>query len=149
MAILFSKLSRDVKKQNEGDWVSIPELIDPDDGKIPEILVRGNTYPPFQNALSQMNARQQRRGGQPDAETMHKEFGALIAKFLLLDWRNVGEEYSRDLAEAACTNYLNPLMGYVLRAASEVSEVTLAFDGAAAKNSERSSGDSLKAKAVA
>ena len=81
MAIILSKLKRDAKRQDEGDWVSMPEMMDPETGEIPDLLVRGQTYSHFQNALSQLNARQAQRGPNAppvDARKAHRDFGLVL-----------------------------------------------------------------------
>lgn len=142
MAVKITSVRRDHKREDEGGWQSVPEMIDPDTGEIPEFLVRGNNYVPFQNSLAMMNAKQQRRGinaPQLSTDQLHKELGRIVAQHLLLDWRGIAEPYSRDLALEVCCDYTSPVQGYVLSCAREVAEVSMEFENSVSKNSGRSS----------
>lgn len=151
MAVILSKVRRDTHREDDGAWMPVPELIDPATGEVPDLLVRGNNYVPFQNALSAMNAKQARRGPNappPDAKQMHRDFGRIVAQHLLLDWRGIAEPFSRDLAEELCCRYDSPLQTYVTNCAREVAEVQMEFDSAAAKNSGRSSDEGSRPMAA-
>lgn len=129
----------------------VPELTDPVTGEMAEFLVRGNNYVPFQNALSQMSAKQARRGPNAapvSADVMHRDFGRIVAQHLLLDWRGISEPYSRELAEELCCRYDSPLQTYVTTCAREVSDIGMEFDSSAAKNSGPSSVGSLSHEAA-
>jgi hypothetical protein len=150
MALVISSLKRDHKRQDDGDWVPIPEWIDPETGEVPEFHVRGITYTHFQNALSILNAKNTQRGGQNapvEVRRAHREFGRIVAQHLLLDWRGIKEPYSRELAEDLCCNYESPVTNIVTRCANEIAEVKMEYDSAAAKNSERSSDGNSQAAA--
>lgn len=147
MAIILSKTRRDHKKQEDGDWVEVPELTDPQTGEVPAFLVRGVSYRHFQTALNAMNGRYRRRhgaDGNAPPEELQRDMGRIIAQHLLLDWRNVSEAYSRELAEELCCDPDSPVQTYILRCAQENAEISMAYDSAAEGNSARSSGRNSK-----
>jgi hypothetical protein len=147
MAILLSKVRRDATKQEDGAWVEVPELTDPQTGEVPAFLVRGVTYRHFQTALNAMNGRYRRKygaEGNAPPEVLQRDMGHLVAQHLLLDWRNVSEPYSRDLAEELCCDIDSPVQTYVLRCAQENAEIAMVYDTAAEGNSGRSSGPNSK-----
>jgi hypothetical protein len=154
MALIISKVKRDTRREDDGAWMPVPDadLIDPVTLEVPELLVRGNLYIPYQNALSAMNFRHGRRGPNAPpipADQHQKEFGKIIATHLLLDWRGISEPYSRELAEELCMSYDSPVSGWVLYCAANVAEVAKVFDSATAGNSARSSDSSLMPIAAA
>jgi hypothetical protein len=147
MAIKLSSIRRDVARETEGDWVEIPELIDPATGETPAFRVRGLGYGPFSLAVSAMRGRLQRRYGAPESipnDAFHREHGKLLAQHILLDWRGVSEPYTRDLAEEILCDPASPVQLHCIRCSSELSEVAQAFDSDAAKNSEPASAGSSK-----
>jgi hypothetical protein len=150
MAVKLGSLRRDIKKQNDGDWVPFSEYMDPKTGEIPEFLVRGFNYKPFQIARSNIIAKLTRRYGQKpiDPEESHREEGRIFAQHLLLGWRNAEPPYDRDVAEEMLCDISCGLQDMIRRCAIEVDQMEAQFTSDAAGNSVRSSGDSSKAKAA-
>jgi hypothetical protein len=151
MAVKLGSLRRDIKKQNDGDWIQVAELMDPKTGEIPEFHVRGINYSPFQMARSNLIGKLTRRYGTRPApiEETHRDEGKLMAQHLLLGWKNADPPYDPDVAEEMMCDAACGLQDIIRRCAIEISEMETQFTSDAAGNSARSSGDSSKAKAAA
>jgi hypothetical protein len=135
MSIKLTTLKRDIKRQNEGDWIPIPELTDAGTGEVPEFLVRGNNYGPYQLARQQVMQKFMRRGQVlPPPDVSHRDYGKCVAQHLLLDWRNVAEPFSRELAQELICDPASPMQDYVLRCSFEVAEVEQEFTKEASGN---------------
>jgi len=149
MAVKFASLRRDLKKQNDGDWVPLPELMDPKTSEIPEFRVRGFNYGPFQMARSALIAKLSNRRGPSDPVKTHADEGRLMAQHILLDWRGAAEPYSDRLALEMLTDYASPIQDYVRRCALEVAEVETEYTTDAEGNSAPSSVGKSRPAAVA
>lgn len=151
MAVKLGSLRRDIKKQNDGDWVQLTELMDPRTQEIPEFRVRGINYGPFQIARSNLVTKMIRRYGTRPVppEESHRDEGRLIAQHILLDWRHADPPYDSALAEEMLTDPAHPLQDYIRRCAAEVAEVEAEFTVGAMGNSVRSSDGNSKAVAAA
>ena len=137
MAVKLSSLRADTRRENDGDWVEIPEL--------PGVAlkVRGYAYGPFQNAKSQVEAKWARRSGGRDSIPSDETFkanGRLYARYLLLDWRGFDEPYEVELAEQILIDPgYRELHDYIRYATNKVSQVDAEFVEGASGNSDRSS----------
>lgn len=144
MAVKLRSLKADMRRQNDGDWVELPELAEAS-GDIPAIKVRGLNYGPYQVELSAARQRWARKHGSIDGtppEVIGRDCGRLYAKHLVLDWRGFDEPYNIDTAEEMLTS---PGDFFLLAsfAVQQVSRTEAEFVENAAKNSPRSSGGSL------
>lgn len=137
MAVKLSSLRADTRRENDGDWVEIPEL--------PGVAlkVRGFAYGPFQNAKSQIEQKWARKSGGRDSIPQEEQFkanGRLYARFLLLDWKGFDEPYDLDLAEQILTDPgYRELHDHIRYATNKVSQVDAEFVEGASGNSDRSS----------
>jgi len=137
MTVKLTSLRADTRRENDGDWVELPEL--------PGVAlkVRGFAYGPFQNAKSQIEAKWARRTGGRDAipaEEQYKANGRLYARYLLLDWRGFDETYDPELVEQLLTDLgYRELHDHIRYATNKVSQVDAEFVEAASGNSDRSS----------
>jgi len=146
MAVKLNSLRADTRRENDGDWVEIPDL--------PGVAlkVRGFAYGPFQNAKSQAEAKWARRSGGRDTvpyDEVFKTNGRLYAQYLLLDWKGFDEPYDLELAQQILADpAYRELHDHIRYATNRVSQVDAEFVEDAAGNSERSSaGKSAKAAA--
>jgi hypothetical protein len=135
MAVKFSSLASDTKKEDEGDWIEIPDL--------PEVSlkVRSFNYAPYRierDQLIQRNARKYGRKPMPPDEN-EVAFGRLYAKHILLDWKGFDIPYSADAAREALSDpAYRDLRRHVEYAAGQVGESEVEFV-------ETARGESLRA----
>jgi hypothetical protein len=124
MAVKFASLAADTKKEDEGDWIEIPDLPGV------SLKVRSFNYAPYRIArdqLIQRNARKYARKPMPPDEN-EVEFGRLYAKFILLDWKGFDLPYSQDEARAALTDTAyRDFRRHVEYAASQVAQAEVEF----------------------
>lgn len=96
----LDSLKSDVARENEGDWIDVPDL--------PGVAlkVRSTNYQPYTAGLADsVRKLSQKYGLQPiPAEEDAVETGRLYAQHLLLDWRGFDVPYSREVALAALTD---------------------------------------------
>lgn len=142
----LNSLRADLKREREGDWVSIP------DWPGVEFCVRSVHYQPFQDALRALQKRNEGRygAGKPaPSDEWATDFGTLLAEELLLGWRGVTPDYTPDDAlEMLIEEPMRVLRESVFWAAQQVGQAKIEFVKVAAKNSDRSSGGSSKAQAT-
>ena len=141
MAVKLNSLKIDTRKENDGEWVDIPSLVDPETGEMVALKVRGIGYSEYQSDLSKLRKRWVTKYGSmedvPD-RVARQELGRLYARHLLLDWRGFDPPYDPDIAEEELTSR-GELAGHVLYAANKNSQADIEYTKAAAKNSSPSS----------
>jgi hypothetical protein len=149
MAVKLNSLRADMRRQNDGDWIDIPDLPDGDGGCV-AFHVRGANYGPFQQENSLVRSRWVRRYGSVDAvppEVSGRDLAHLYSKHLLLGWRGFDLEHSHDLAEEMMREP-GEFFGHVLYAVAQVMRRETEFVETASKNSPSSSaGSSATAQA--
>lgn len=144
MAIKLTSLRADLKRENEGDWVDIPEL----PGL--RLKVRGGAYGPYQAAKSIVEGKWARRYGRNPVpvEELLRENGRLYAEFILVDWQGLddgGEPVSVEQARDILTDpAFRDLHEHIRYAMLMVSQTEAEFVEDAAKNSSASSAGGSK-----
>lgn len=108
MTVKLSSLKRDVAKEREGDLIEAEDLNKPGTKPEDKIFwnVRSINYPPFVIARDAANAKLRRKyKGDPVPEEIEaKIFGELQVEHLLLGWKGLDEEFSRDVAHELLTS---------------------------------------------
>lgn len=118
MTVKLSAFATDIKAQNDGVWVDIPE--------VPglRLRVRGVGYGPFQTEMRLVRSRLFRKypGTSPIPPELEAiENGRLYAKHLLLEWDGIEEPYAPELAMQTLTDPAMVLFrGQVAWAAEQV-----------------------------
>jgi hypothetical protein len=142
MGIKLDSLKADPVRDQEGDWIDIPDLFDPEAKKCARLKVRSLDFAPYTIArglLQQKFARKYGRRPVPP-NILTTEYGRLYADHILLDWEGFDEPYSADLARERLTDYAyRRLVGYVEYAAAQLAEDNADFGEDAAKNSAKPS----------
>lgn len=100
MSVKFSSLAADVAKEQDGDWIEIPELPGV------ELKVRSFNHAAYRVARDLLLQRMARKYGRKPApaDESEAEFGKLYAKFILLDWKGFDVEYSPEQAREALSD---------------------------------------------
>lgn len=152
MAIKLSSVRANVRRENEGDWVPIPEWPGV------ELRVRGFAYGPFQNAKSQLESKWARRNGGRDTvpfEEVYRANGRLYAEYLLLDWKGIDDdagnpiEYDDALGMQVLTDpAYRDLHDHIRYATNKLSQTEIEFVERASGNLGRSSDGSLNHEAA-
>jgi hypothetical protein len=148
MAVKLNSLRADMRRQNDGDWVEIPEL--------PGVAfkVRGINYGPYQaensTLLMAYRRRYEARGLPVPNEISNRDIARIYAKHLLLDWRGFLDDneaelpYSREVAEEML-GAPGDFFRHVLFAVTQVSNTEAEIVEDTAKNSPRPSAGSSEA----
>lgn len=95
MTVKLGSLRADLKRENDGDWVDIPDLPGV------RLKVRGAAYGPYQAAKSIVEARWARQYGTRKPVPIDislRENGRLYAEHILLGWEGFDEAYDEDRA---------------------------------------------------
>ena len=152
MAIKLTSLRADTRRENDGDWIEIPDLPGV------SLKVRGTAYGPFQTARSLLLAKWARKYPRdvPPANVEYEGNGRLYADHILLGWRGFASDDGADLpydAHTAEQILLDPayreLHEHIRYAMTRVSQVETEYVEAAAGNSERSSDNNSKSPRAA
>lgn len=141
MTVKLSSLRADLRRENDGDWVDIPDLPGV------RLKVRGAVYGPYQRAKSMVEGKWVRRYGREPVpvEVMHRENGRLYAEHIVLGWEGFDETYSEEAALEALTDpAFRVLHDHVRYAMTRVAETETEFIEDAAKNSRPSSAGGSK-----
>jgi len=146
MAIKLNSLKADMRRINDGEWVTIDELPDGDGGFV-QFKVRGNAYGPYQTDLSNVRMRWSRKYESKQLatppEVLSRDLSHLYAKHLLLDWKGFDEPYSMELAEEML-NSTGEFFNHVQYAVNYVSRTDAELVEDMSKNSQPSSGGTSK-----
>jgi hypothetical protein len=124
MAVKFGSLRADVAKEQQGDWVDVPDL--------PGVSLKVKSFndPAYRVQRDLLVQRMARKHGKKSAapEEMESAFGKLYADYILLDWRGFDEPYTAELARGALTDpAYRDLRRYVESAASQVGTTDVEF----------------------
>lgn len=136
MAVSLSSMRANTRRENDGDWIDIPDLPGV------RLKVRGAGYGPYQMAKSIVEGRWARRYGQDPVpvETALAENGRLYAEHILLGWEGFDEDYTEEAARHFLTDPgFRQLHEHIRYAMERVAKTEVAFVEDAAKNSPRSS----------
>lgn len=135
----FSSLKADLQREQEGDWVEIPDLLGV------SLKVRSlhtTAYGMARSLLTQKLARKYGRKAIPP-EVISKEYGKLYAEHILLDWKGLDDDdgqplpYDKEVAIEYLTNpAFRTLVAAVEWAAGQLAELDLDADEDDAKNSD-------------
>lgn len=139
MAVKLGSLAVDLKREQEGEWVDIPELPGV------KLLVRGFGYGPYQMAKGQIEARWVRKFGRDPVPTeiSHRENGKLYADHILLGWDGFDEPYSDERALDVLTDpAFREVHDHIRYAGQKIMQSEAEFVEDAAKNSRRRSAGS-------
>lgn len=120
----LSKLAVDVQKQDEGDWIDIPDL--------PGLRVKTRSlhapaYQAMNNKLTRRLARKHQRGSVPP-EKANRALAVCLIETCLLDWSGLLDDgkpvaYSKDTAKKLLFDrQYRPLLDACVWAASRVGE---------------------------
>lgn len=125
MAVKFSSLAADTAKEQQGDWVDVPDLPGV------RLLVKSFNDPKYRVArdlLVQRLARKQGRNKPTAAEETEVAFGRLYADHILLGWEGFDVPYSAAAAREALTDVAyRDLRRYVEQAATQVGATEVEF----------------------
>lgn len=136
MAIKLQSTKADLARENEGDWVDIPELPGV------RLKVRGNNYAPYQMAKSVVEARWARRYAREPVppDILLRENGRLYAEHILVDWEGFDVPYDAGLArETLLDPGFRTLHEHIRYAMQQVSETDAVFVEDTARNLSPSS----------
>ncbi len=131
MAIKLSSVRSDPAREEEGEWVNIPDL--------PGVRfrVRSFNYGPYKAQRSIVFARLARKYGRepvPD-QIMVKELGQLYHKYILLEWDGFDVPFSPETARDVLTDpTYRTLLDHVDYAANRVGQAEVEFVEQAAGN---------------
>lgn len=124
MTIKLESIKADLKRENEGDWVDIPDLPGV------RLRVRSHNYGPYKIALSKSLQRLVRRHGReqiPDDVALMAG-GSVYADHILLDWEGFDEPYTPETARAVLMNpAYRELQAHVRYAAAEIAKIEAQF----------------------
>lgn len=142
MTVKLGSLRADLKRENDGDWIDIPELPGV------RLKVRSLHYGPFQAAKSITDgrlARQYPGNTTVPPDVLHRENGRLYGEHILLGWDGFDEPYSEERASEVLADpeyrELHEHIRYAMRA---IALIDAEFIEGAGKNSRRSSGGNSK-----
>lgn len=146
MAVKLGSLAANLRRENDGDWIDIPDLPGV------SLKVRGGAYGPFQAAKSIVDQRFARKwlakGDPVPQDIAYKENGKLYADHILLGWAGFDEEFSPGRAYEALTDpAMRAMHDHVRYAMTRVAETEAEFVEDAGKNSLRSSAGGSKVPA--
>lgn len=143
MAVKLGSLRVDLKRENDGDWVDVPDL----PGL--RLKVRGAGYGPYQMAKSIVEGRWGRRYGKDPVpiEVMLRENGRLYAEHILVDWDGFVDDAEAPVPVAQAAEILTdpayrPLHEHIRYAMQRVGDTEAEFVETASGNSASSSGGS-------
>lgn len=132
MAIKLNSLRADLRRENDGDWVEIPDLPGV------RLKVRGAAYGPYQAAKSVVEGRWARQYGTRKPVPIDislRENGRLYADYILLGWDGFDIEYSEDTARDVLTDpAYRDLHDHIRYAMQTVAATEAEFVEDAAKN---------------
>ena len=124
MAVKLASLKANLPRENDGDWIQIPDLLGV------RLLVRSFHYGPYKTALAQVQQRFRRKygyDGAPD-DVAAREAGKLYADHILLGWEGLDVPYSRETALEVLTDPAHRAMrGHVDYASAKVAETSAEF----------------------
>jgi len=141
MAIKLSSLRANTRRENDGDWVDIPDLPGV------RLKVRGAGYGPYQMQKSIVEGRWARRYGQDPVpvDVLLAENGRLYAEHILLDWDGFDEPYTQEASRHFLTDPgFRQLHEHIRYAMQRVAATEAEFVEDAAKNSSASSAGGSK-----
>jgi hypothetical protein len=124
MAVKFASLASDLKKEDDGDWIEIPDLPGV------SLKVRSFNFGPYRIARDQLIQRTARKYGRKPVppEENEIEFGKMYAQYLLLDWKGFDIDYSAAAAREALSDpAFRDLRRHVEYAASQVAQAEVEF----------------------
>lgn len=140
MAIKLGSLRADLKRENDGDWVDIPEL----PGL--RLKVRGAAFGPYQAAKSIVEGKWVRKFGRKPVpvEMALEENGRLYAQHIVVDWDGLVDDDGAPVPVNQAGDILTDpafreLHEHIRYAMGEVSRTEAEFVEDAGKNSGRSS----------
>lgn len=146
MAVKISSLRADLKRENDGDWIDIPEW--------PGVRfkVRGFNYGPYLAAKSIIDQRNQRKYFSANLplppDVAYQTNARLYLDHILLDWEGlIGDDGQPVPIERAEEYLMNPAFrdfhDHIRYAGNKIGETEAEFVKDAAKNSSRSFDGSL------
>jgi hypothetical protein len=138
----LSNIKSDLVRENEGDWVDIPDL---PGVSLKVRSVEASDYRMARDIVVQKFARKYgRKPIPPDVQTV--AFGKLYAEYLLLDWKGIVDDggqpivLTKDVAREHLTDpEYRRLVQAVEWAAGTIAEADLEFIADASKNSVKPS----------
>jgi len=131
MPIKLQSLKADLARENEGDWVEIPEL--------PGVRLKVRSFhsPAYKTARDLAVQRLFRKFGKEPVppETLAKEYGRLYAEHILLGWDGFDTAYTPELAlELLADPAWRALFAAIEYAANKLADVETEFVESAEKN---------------
>lgn len=133
MALKLESLAANREKENDGDWVVIPDL-----GGAVSLKVRSLHFAPFvaARAVAQRRFNMRYKDGNIPEDELNSRLGALAAEHLLIDWTGFDKKYSPEIAASTLSDpAYRDLVGHVLWAAMQVGAAKAEFIEDASKNS--------------
>lgn len=129
----LSSLRRNLQAENDGEWIDAEDF----PGTDIAWLVRSINYPPYVKARDAANIRLRNKfkKSKIPEEAEAEVFGGLIVEHLLLGWRGLDEEFSKDAALQELTTVEgSPARNSIFLAATKVGVSEVEFVEDAEKN---------------